>query len=224
MEWLNLGMREIILLLVVVAAVYLVIAVLKLIQVGRRQSDEMRPAESYSASAPVPAGSRTALAAYAEAMVETETAELPRQLAVPPEPMFDWDDVKELFGEPAPSRMSVEPVPATRKQATGFGESLSAHLARSEMETELQHMRTEMARMRKEVEDLRRAQQVSPHYAEATELVQRGLSARDVAARLEISLAEAELVQALSRSAAQFDEGEADGGERNTAGNRRSAG
>ena len=73
------------------------------------------------------------------------------------------------------------------------------------MEMEIQRMRDEMLQMRREMEELRAARRVSPQYAEAMELAQRGMGAQDVADRLGISLAEAELVQALSRGQQNFD-------------------
>jgi hypothetical protein len=79
------------------------------------------------------------------------------------------------------------------------------------METEMQRMRDEMERMRKEVEEIRTARRVSPQYAEAMELAQRGCTAQDMADRLGISLAEAELVHALSLGRQNFEEGEEHG-------------
>lgn len=104
--------------------------------------------------------------------------------------------------------------------AGGFGEQLAEHLARSEMEIEIGRLREEMEAMRAELEELRAARHVSPHYADALELAQRGLTAQDVADRLGISLGEAELVHALSRGDRNFDEGENDGAERNAGSDR----
>ena len=72
-------------------------------------------------------------------------------------------------------------------------------------------MHSARERMRVEVEELRAARRVSPQYSEAMELAQRGMSAQDVADRLGISLAEAELVHALSRGSKNFDEGDEHG-------------
>jgi hypothetical protein len=76
---------------------------------------------------------------------------------------------------------------------------------------EVQRMRSEMERMRAEMDELRMARRVSPQYAEAMELAQRGLPAQAIADRLGISLAEAELVHALSRGDKNFAEGEEHG-------------
>lgn len=234
MDWLSLGWRDGILVLVAVAAVYLVFMLLRLLQMGRqrqvappappvpevperfeivsplRQRPEPEP-EIVPVQAPPATASRSALAAYAEAMEEAPPVE---PFAVRPAPTFEWDDVKELFGEE-----SAAPAPADQNasRSGGFGEPLSAHLARTDVETEIQRMRDEMERMRREMEDLRTMRRVSPQYAEAMELAQRGLSAQDVADQLGISLGEAELVHALSRSRQNFEEEETNGAEGNAA-------
>lgn len=232
MDWLTLGWRDGILVLVAVAAIYLVFMLLRLLQMGRqrqvaspappvpevperfetvsplRQRPEPEP-EIKPVQAPPATASRSALAAYAEAMEEAPPVE---PFAVRPAPTFEWDDVKELFGEE-----SATPAPPNAARSGGFGEPLSAHLARTDVETEIQRMRDEMERMRREMEDLRTMRRVSPQYAEAMELAQRGLSAQDVADQLGISLGEAELVHALSRSRQNFEEGETNGAEGNAA-------
>jgi len=235
MDWVSLGWRDGILILVAVAAIYLVFMLLRLIQVGRqRQAAQparhvpevperfetvsplrQRPeSESESEVVPAPASavtaSRSALAAYAEAMEDAPPVE---PFAVRPAPTFEWDDVKELFGEES----AVPPAPCAQgtSRSGGFGEPLAAHLARTDVETEIQRMRDEMERMRREMDDLRTMRRVSPQYAEAMELAQRGLTAQDVADQLGISLGEAELVHALSRSRQNFEEGETDGAEGN---------
>jgi hypothetical protein len=115
----------------------------------------------------------------------------------------------------------AEPAQPVVARPGGFGEHLAEHLARSEMEMEVQRMRDEMERMRAELEEMRVARRVSPQYAEAMELAQRGLPAQDVADRLGISLAEAELVHALSRGEMNFDEGEEHGEDGYAAGDGR---
>lgn len=170
--------------------------------------------------------SAAANAAYAEAVP------LDEPFAVPPAtenrfsataPSFAWDEVDELLGNTREAQ-STEARPASAApvalaqaasiRSGGFGEHLADHLARSDVEMEVQRMRDEMERMRAEMEELRVARRVSPQYAEAMELSQRGLSAQDVADRLGISLAEAELVHALSRGDKNFDEGGEDGEDR----------
>jgi len=88
----------------------------------------------------------------------------------------------------------------------GFDAQLAERLARTELERELQQLRQEVAALRTELGELKAARNISPQYAEALALAQRGLSAREVAERMGISLAEAELVHALSRGERLFDE------------------
>jgi hypothetical protein len=224
MEWSGFGLRDAMLLLVALAAVYLVIMLLRLVQVGRQRHSlpEHEPVVTPSvetvsplrhrAEADVVAepalslSSAAAVAAYAEESAEQE-ASSHEPFAAPPAPTFDWDDVKDLFGDAAEAPSSHPGTP----RRPGFGEHLSEHLARSDVEMEVQRMRDEMERMRVEVEELRAARRVSPQYSEAMELAQRGMSAQDVADRLGISLAEAELVHALSRGSKNFDEGDEHG-------------
>jgi hypothetical protein len=65
----------------------------------------------------------------------------------------------------------------------------------------------DVARLREELSALRAASRVAPAYAEAVSMVQRGLDAQAIAERCGISVAEAELVRALSdRNSAAEDE------------------
>jgi hypothetical protein len=230
------GLRDVMLLLVALAAVYLVVMLFRLIQVGRQRAavrapepaaekpDTVSPLrrrsepELESDALPVAPVAPAPRAAAAYAAVDEQDAPPEEPFAVPPAPTFDWEDVKELFGEPAEPPVPVQTPAAPPARRSGFGEHLADHLARSDMEMEVQRMRDEMERMRVEVEELRAARRVSPQYAEAMELAQRGLSAQDVADRLGISLAEAELVHALSRGRENFAEGENHGADEYAAG------
>ncbi|MFN4148254.1 MAG: DUF2802 domain-containing protein [Rhodocyclaceae bacterium] len=87
-----------------------------------------------------------------------------------------------------------------------FGQQLAEHLARYDLEREVGKLREEVALLRDEVKELRAARNIAPQYAEALGLAQRGMSAREIAHRLGISLAEAELVYALSRGEELFKE------------------
>lgn len=210
------GWRDLILLLVVAAAIYMVVMVLKLTKLRPSRSaftisEPVAPRpqeidlllEPHTSISPEPAiNPEAAMSAYAEAMAEVSPPP-PEKFAAPVAPTFEWDDVRDLFGE-AGAAMPKPAQPAPTRRGS-FGESLADHLARSDVETEMQRMRDEMTRMHQEMEELRASRRVSPQYAEAMELSQRGLTAQDVADRLGISLAEAELVQALSRSKQNFD-------------------
>ncbi|MCX8085880.1 MAG: DUF2802 domain-containing protein [Rhodocyclaceae bacterium] len=227
MDAFSLGWRDLILLLVALVAVYLAVLIIKLIQVGRRHPEPLStmraPASARSEPAPpappdemgmVPnePTARISTAAAVSAYAEEAAAHAPA--AVPPAPSFGWDGVEEHLGEaqamPLPAA-STSHSAAERPRGGGFGESLAEHLARSEVEMEVQRLRDELARMRAEMDELRAARHVSPQYAEAVTLIQRGLSAQQVADRLGISLAEAELVQALCRGEGHFDEGDEHG-------------
>jgi hypothetical protein len=204
MEWTALGWRDGILLLVVLAAIYLVLMLLRLTQIGRGR-DDRNVQEPLAGPSPDTVSllrkRREDPVAPATLPVESTVApELPAQ----PAPLSEWDEVRSLFGD----------VPSAPQRPTGFGEHLAEHLARSDVEMEVQRMRSEMERMRSEVEQLRAARNVSPQYAEAMELAQRGKSAQQIADHLGISLAEAELVHALSRSDRKFDEGDEHGADR----------
>ena len=64
---------------------------------------------------------------------------------------------------------------------------------------ELEDMRRQLADLRDEVGRLKASRQSAPHYTEAMALAEGGADAQTVASRCGISLAEAELVLALSR-------------------------
>ncbi|MBS3936014.1 MAG: DUF2802 domain-containing protein [Sulfuritalea sp.] len=84
---------------------------------------------------------------------------------------------------------------------------LAEHLAHGDLEREVRELRREVDALCAQVRELRAQRNVSPQYAEAQALALRGLSAREVADRMGISLAEAELVHALSRGESLFEEG-----------------
>ena len=213
MEWIALGWRDGILLLAAFAVVYLVVMLLKLVQIGRHPRAGREPAfplEPVSGAeiTPEPADAVSiSRGAPADAVPVSRSAPADAVPPAPtfanqsPAPAFEWAEVKDLFGATSASAPDAPP-------QTGFGEHLAEHLARAEMEMEVQRMRAEMERMRAEMDELRLARRVSPQYAEAMELAQRGFPAQAVADRLGISLAEAELVHALSRGDKNFAEGE----------------
>jgi len=202
MEWIALGWRDGILLLAAFAVVYLVVMLLKLVQIGRHPRagrEPVFPLEPVSGAeiAPESADAVPVLRGVPADAVPPA----PTFANQSPAPAFEWAEVRDLFGATSASAAEAPP-------QTGFGEHLAEHLARAEMEMEVQRMRAEMERMRAEMDELRLARRVSPQYAEAMELAQRGFSAQAVADRLGISLAEAELVHALSQGGKHFAEGE----------------
>lgn len=229
MDWISLGWRDAILLLVALAAVYLVFMLLKLTRLGHQVRSPSTTLVEDDVQEPS-VGRVSPLRGQAEAMMSeasvTERLEnahdvvppLAARASTPVRTSEAWEEIGPLTDDAE----VAEALPAIDASATrrtgGFGEHLAEHLARTDMELEVQRMRSEMERMRSEMEELRAARRVSPQYAEAMEMAQRGMSAQDLADRLGISLGEAELVCALSRSDQNFDEGEDHGAEQFAAG------
>ncbi|HSD39199.1 MAG TPA: DUF2802 domain-containing protein [Rhodocyclaceae bacterium] len=114
----------------------------------------------------------------------------------------------EEASTPEPVRMPRPSEP----DASGFGfDALlevrqMRHLV-DEVRAQHAHLAEDVVRLREELAALRAASRVAPAYAEAVSMVQSGLSAQAIAERCGISVAEAELVRALSDAA---DEAPAD--------------
>lgn len=193
-EWF--GWREGVLLLVGLAVVYLLVTLFRLLRIGKRVS-----------------AARKQEPPLAEATVK-ESAPSPPELThtvSPPPPGYsnEWNDGADPdlpVASAAAPPPAVEPPP----RVSSFGEQLAEHLARADLEREVRQLRKEVDELRAEIDALRAVRNISPQYAEAVALAQRGLTAQDVADRMGISLAEAELVHALSRGESLFDEGEDD--------------
>ena len=113
---------------------------------------------------------------------------------------LDGDDEAEavdtlIYSRPVAPPPPPRPQPAEAREAPSF----DAELGRSQLEREVRQLREEIAALRAELDGMKAASRVSPQYADAMALVQRGLTAQDVADRCGISLAEAELVWALAQ-------------------------
>lgn len=121
-------------------------------------------------------------------------------VAVPPMP------VAAIADADVPSAAAPEP-------PVEFAAALSAQVARTELEAEVRQLRADLAALREELAELKTVRRVSPLYAEAAALAQRGFDARGVAEECGISVAEAELVLALSRDSRDFDKEVDDGAE-----------
>jgi multidrug resistance efflux pump len=80
----------------------------------------------------------------------------------------------------------------------------------AELEREVRQLRAEVEKLQQELKELKAARFVAPQYGEALALAQRGFSAQQIADRMGIALAEAELVLALSRGESAFAEGKLD--------------
>lgn len=200
-EGFEVGWRESILGLVGLAAGYLVIQLLRLTRVGRRPPRVKPPLASTSPES--------------EPALYAEVPELSEKFIAGTGAQRELDAAGTPSVETLPG-IVPDPLPGATTEPTrsGFGELLADHLGRSEMEAEIRRLRSEIETLRAEMEELRVARHVSPQYAEAMAMSQRGLTAQDVADRLGISLAEAELVHALSRGDTDFDLGDDDGADR----------
>lgn len=95
------------------------------------------------------------------------------------------------------SRMSrpQPPEQVWKKDPAEFGQQM----VKTGIETELAELRGEMAALKEEVSLLKAARNVSPQYGEAVTLAQKGMAPQQIAERCGISVAEAEMVCALSR-------------------------
>lgn len=107
--------------------------------------------------------------------------------------------VEPSIGELSSDYLSPQPEGGSGEFSQQLAQaSVSAEMR--QMHMELAHARNEITRLRGEMAQLQAAQHVSPLYGEAMSLAVRGADAAGVAARCGISIAEAELVVALSRA------------------------
>jgi len=107
--------------------------------------------------------------------------------------------------KPSASSGPAEPVLA---EAPSFSQQLSV----SALAAEVKELRAEVAALREEIEAERRPRPVSPFYGEAMDLAARGYDARGIADECGISVAEAELLLAMSRRRETPEQGENDDG------------
>ena len=88
------------------------------------------------------------------------------------------------------------PAPVWKQDPAEFGQQA----VNSGIEAELAELRGEVAALKEKVSLLEAARNVSPQYGEAVTLAQKGMAAPQIAERCGISVAEAEMVCALSRA------------------------
>lgn len=188
MQIAGIALRDVVLVISGLAGAYLVAMALRLWQVARRKraehEDELLTHSPFDD----------------EPDFDAEAAE--------PGSGDDPNAAADVYERPrTPSIAYTRPPPA----AAPFG----VELDRSHRDMDLRQLRDEVARLhnelgalRGEVAELKAARAVSPQYADAMALAQRGLTAQDLADRCGISLGEAELVWALSRGATNFDQEE----------------
>lgn len=125
-------------------------------------------------------------------------------------------DVPTVPPTPPPEEaapMAAVEMPPAQADEDGEPPHFGAELMRSHMEREIKQLRGEVAALRDELAELKAARHVSPQYADAMAMAQRGLTAQDVADRCDISLGEAELVWALAHGQRKTDEEDDYGGE-----------
>ncbi|MCG3168372.1 MAG: DUF2802 domain-containing protein [Candidatus Desulfobacillus denitrificans] len=99
-----------------------------------------------------------------------------------------------------PGQAASKPVePVWNQPPAQFGEQA----LKTGIEAELAELRGEVAALKEKVSLLEAARNVSPQYGEAVTLAQKGMAAPQIAERCGISVAEAEMVCALSRARAE---------------------
>lgn len=176
----GLGLRDGILLIAGLAAVYLVYMGLRLAQLKKRK-----------------------------AKAAAKGKQAPRVTAEP-EPLEeeDEDQAGMVYSRPRPAPATLA-APLTTNPAAdpGFAALLGETRQRQQesqsaevgaLRAEIETLRETLAAMQDEVERLKAANNVSPLYNEAVGLAQHGIDAEGIAARCGISIAEAQLVAALS--------------------------
>jgi hypothetical protein len=183
------GWREAVVLCIVLVTVYFVIMVLRFLQLPRPDVYRLRDYHAPEMRTPPPefdAPPGSVLAGVWES---------------PTEPRLDafLDPLLDPRPEPRPI---VKAVAGASNAEGGFAEQLTQKTMEVEvrqLRDQLAESREEIQRMREEMGRLSAAQKVSPLYNEAMALAVRGVDAAGVAGRCGISIAEAELVVALSR-------------------------
>jgi hypothetical protein len=189
------GWRELVILAVVLAGIYLVIALLALTRIRRP------PAQS-APSANVEPGAAKDLGPPFKA----------------PPPGHVW---AHPFLTPVHLPHRAPPASAevdllidelsTATPASPEPPTFAATLAATELEAEVRQLRAEVQQLRQELAEVQQARRISPLYADAAALANRGFDARGVAEECGISVAEAELVLAMSRDEQNFDSEVEDG-------------
>ncbi len=183
MDFIGIGWREGLLLAIVLVAVYLVVALLGLARLKRRPET-------------VPAAMPASMSAIMPG------AEPPLAAGEPPDFLADALSVRIDDDERGVA-------PAAPAIGDGREPDFAGQLAWREIEAEVGQLRMEVAALRRELDELRNERvqrRMAPHYAEAAALAERGFDARGVAEECGISVAEAELVLAMSRDEKTFDD------------------
>jgi hypothetical protein len=200
MESGGIGWRELVMLAAALAGVYLVIALMALARLRRRPAPAAN-VEPTAPADPTPVGAAPPVRQTWEHpfLTPVQFPDDPASAAMPDEPPTLTNVDLVLDESPAP----IAPAPQTS--------SFAATLAVTELESELRQLRDEVAQLRQELAELKEARRISPLYADAAALAHRGFDARGVAEECGISVAEAELVLAMSKDEKNFDSEVEDG-------------
>ena len=194
------GWREAVVLCIVMVTIYFVVMVLRFLQLPRPDVYRLGAARAPEMRTPPPefdAPPGSVLAGVWESPVEPRLDAFLDPLADPrPEPLPEAR---------ADQRLDLYLDDTEDSKAAPAGD-FAAQLTQKTMEAEVRQLREQLAesreeiqRMREEMDRLSAAQKVSPLYNEAMALAIRGVDAAGVAGRCGISIAEAELVVALSK-------------------------
>lgn len=219
----ELDWRAVVVLCIVVVTIYFVVMVLRFLQLPRHDRDvdvyrtqDLRAPEMRTPPPEFDARPGTALAGIWESPAEPRLDGLfaPAPLRAAP-----TDAMESMPTSPAAA--APQPIPlraaafAPEPAAGEFGQQLTQKTLESEvrqLRDQLAESRAEILRMREEMARLSAAQKVSPLYNEAMGMAIRGVDAAGIAGRCGISIAEAELVVALSRRPDAEADGDGGGG------------
>ncbi|HTY04819.1 MAG TPA: DUF2802 domain-containing protein [Rhodocyclaceae bacterium] len=195
MDLADFGVRELIMLTMFAAVVYLIVATLGLLRLRKRKQDPLME-EPASEARSIDIDERDAPGWHPPTLTPVDLMLDERT----PEPISLSFDEPHLVDEIEPSAPAAKPFAAT--------------LAEVGLDAEVRQLRAEVADLRREVAELKEKRRVSPLYKDAAALAQRGFDAHGVAEECGISVAEAELVMAMSRDDKNFDSEVDDGAER----------
>ena len=196
MDMPDIGLREILMIAVAATAAYLLLSVLRLVQIARRKTKAAAPADALRSEP----GGEAAPPPEEPLFAPREPLPPPAEADASPEP----EPKRKHRWLPQWIRAEADPTPEAAAEAAvpTFGEQLQ----RSSLEAEVQHLRSDVAGLREELKLLKAARRVSPQYNEAMMLAQRGVDAQGIADQCGISVGEAELVLALSRNKQEYED------------------
>jgi hypothetical protein len=180
----GLGWRELVMLAAVLAGIYLIVALMALARLKRRP-------------APAP-------------VVEPTAPSVPMDLTPVFKPVQEEQPWEHPFRTPVETG-TVNLRLENSRQGEPPDSAFAATLAVTRLEAEVRQLHADLAALRQEVTELKQSPRISPLYADAAALAHRGFDARGVADECGISVAEAELVLAMSRDENDFDSEVSDG-------------